>query len=92
MAKKKSKNVCGPCALNVKAAAIASGTIFGIGFMILGWIAASGYGAEIVNLFGSFYIGYNPGFFGGIIGGVYSFIDWGIAGALVAWLYNKINK
>jgi hypothetical protein len=29
---------------------------------------------------------------GSVIGAAYGFVDWGIAGAIFAWLYNKINK
>jgi hypothetical protein len=29
---------------------------------------------------------------GSLIGAVWGFFDWGIAGVIFAWLYNKINK
>jgi hypothetical protein len=29
---------------------------------------------------------------GSIIGAVWGFVDWGIAGVIFAWLYNKINN
>ena len=29
---------------------------------------------------------------GSVIGAAYGFVDWGIAGAIFVWLYNKINK
>jgi hypothetical protein len=29
---------------------------------------------------------------GSIIGAAWGFVDWGIAGVIFAWLYNKINN
>jgi hypothetical protein len=29
---------------------------------------------------------------GSLVGAVWGFFDWGIAGVIFAWLYNKINK
>jgi hypothetical protein len=29
---------------------------------------------------------------GSVIGAVWGFVDWGIAGVIFAWLYNKINN
>ena len=38
------------------------------------------------------YIGYSFTPMGSIIGALWGFVDWGIAGAIFAWLYNWINK
>ena len=37
-------------------------------------------------------IGYSFTLLGSVIGTAWSFVDWGIAGVIFAWLYNKINK
>lgn len=44
------------------------------------------------TLFERIYYGYSFTPMGSIIGAVWGFVDWGIAGAIFAWLYNKINK
>jgi len=38
------------------------------------------------------YIGYSFTPIGSVIGAAWGFVDWGIAGAIFAWLYNLINK
>ena len=44
------------------------------------------------TLFESIYIGYSYTTLGSVIGAAYGFVDFGIAGAIFAWLYNWINK
>jgi len=78
--------------LNAKALAIAIGTVWGAYAMFTGWMAAYGWGAELVNTIGTLYIGYAPGFLGGIIGGIWGFVDGAIAGLVIAFLYNRIAK
>jgi len=43
-------------------------------------------------LFERIYIGYSYTPLGSVIGAAYGFVDFGIAGAIFAWLYNWINK
>ena len=38
------------------------------------------------------YIGYSFTPLGSVIGAAWGFVDWGIAGVIFAWLYNKINN
>lgn len=76
--------------INVWKFALAWGISFGIYFMVLGWIAAFGWGVKIVDVVSSLYVGYGPSFLGGIIGGVYAFIDWAIGIAIVGWIYNAL--
>ena len=76
--------------LNVLKFALAWGITFGVYLMVLGWVAMSGWGADIVNLISTVYIGYAPTFLGGVIGGIWAFFDWGIGMAIVAWLYNAM--
>jgi len=40
----------------------------------------------------SVYLGYTPTVLGSIIGGIWGFVDAGIGGLLLAWLYNKFLK
>jgi hypothetical protein len=73
---------------SVKGLALGAGVLWGLSMLILGWIAASGWGKEFVNVLGSFYIGFQPGFVGGIIGGIWGFCDGAIGGGLLALFYN----
>jgi len=45
-----------------------------------------------VTLFERIYIGYSFTPIGSVIGAVWGFVDWGIAGIIFGWLYNKINN
>ncbi len=74
--------------LNVKAFTLAWGISCGIGFLFLGWVAILGWGAQIVDLMSSLYIGYAPTFLGGIIGGIWAFFDWGIGALIFVLIYN----
>ena len=53
--------------------AIAWGVSFGVYALFLGWVSVSGWGEGIVYGLSSLYIGYEPGFLGGIIGGIWAF-------------------
>lgn len=50
------------------------------------------WGTAFVELLSSLYIGYKATFLGSIIGATWGFIDAGIGGAIVGWLYNKLAK
>ena len=79
--------------LNVKAFGLAVGIVWGVGMFVLGIIAmAFGYGDRFVEILSSLYIGYKATFLGSIVGAVWGFIDAGIGGIIVAWLYNKFAK
>jgi hypothetical protein len=77
---------------NIKALAVAIGVLWAIYVLLLGWIAAFGWGREMVTVLSSLYIGYKPTFVGGIIGGIWAFVDGAIAGAIIAWVYNLVAK
>jgi len=68
--------------------AAATGAVWGGGVLLLGWAAAFGWGAMLVEALASLYIGYGASFLGGIIGGLWAFVDGAIAGALIAAIYN----
>ena len=79
--------------LIVKAFGLAVGIVWGVGMFVLGIIAmAFGYGDRFVEILSSLYIGYKATFLGSIVGAVWGFIDAGIGGIIVAWLYNKFAK
>lgn len=78
--------------MNVRSFALAGGLVWGFGVMVLGWMAAFGWGGSLAGVLASLYVGYGPSFVGGIIGGVYGFFDGLIALALIAWLYNVFSQ
>ncbi len=78
--------------LDVKGLALSLGILWGAVTLLIGLVAITGYGLEWVELLSKVYIGYEATFIGSIIGGIYGFIDAGIAGALIAFLYNKFSK
>ena len=78
--------------LNVKALALAFGIAWGIGMLLSGLMAMSGWAARFVGVMSSVYIGFKPTLLGSLIGGVWGFFDGLIGGAIVAILYNKLAK
>ena len=68
--------------------------IFGAGTMCLlaWWLILTGNAEGPTTLFERIYIGYSYTPLGSVIGAAYGFVDFGIAGAIFAWLYNWINK
>ena len=57
---------------------------------VLGLMAGLfGWGVPAVAVLSTLYIGYSPTFVGSVAGGVWAFVDGFIAGALIAWLYNR---
>lgn len=79
--------------LDVKAFGIACGIVWGAAMLILGLMNTfSGWGAGIEKAMATLYIGYKPTVVGSIIGGIWGFVDAGIGGIVLAWLYNKLQK
>ena len=76
--------------INIKGAALAFGISWGLIVMSAGWLAITGWGAAIVDVFASLYIGYSASFLGGVIGFIWGFVDGAIFGALVAAIYNIV--
>ena len=59
--------------------------------LFFAWIAAmSGHGMEIIDQYGSFYLGYASSLVGGLIGAVWGLITGFITGALIGFFYNYI--
>ena len=67
----------------------AIGLVWGAGVLFAGFMAMTGYGAVFVNALGSVYIGYGASVVGAVIGAVWALIDGFVAGALIAWVYNR---
>ena len=61
-------------------------------FLLVWWLILTGNAEGPVTLFERIYIGYSFTPKGSIIGAAWGFVDWGIAGVIFAWLYNKINN
>lgn len=76
---------------NVNAFGLTLGIVWGAASLILGLLAMSGYGADMVAGLGKVYIGYEATVVGALIGGVWGFIDAYIGGIVIAWLYNKLS-
>ena len=79
--------------LSIRACGLTLG-IFGAGtmFLLAWWLILTGNAEGPTTLFERIYIGYSFTPLGSIIGAVWGFVDWGIAGAIFAWLYNWISK
>ncbi len=79
--------------LNVKALALASGLIWGLGLFGLTWwvIAFEGAeAAEYTTMIGRVYRGFSFTAAGSFIGLAWGFADGLIGGAIFAWLYNLL--
>jgi len=76
--------------LNIKATALASGILWGMGllFLVL-WTMFMNTPSDIIIFLSNYYIGLNISLLGSLIGFFWAFLDGAFAGALFAWLYNK---
>lgn len=74
--------------LSFKGLAFGLGTTWGLSVLFLGWISSFGWGTGLVSSLSTLYIGLKPTFFGGIIGGIWAFVDGAIGGLLIAYFYN----
>ena len=61
-------------------------------FFLAWWLILTGNAEGPPTLFERVYVGYSFTPMGSVIGAAWGFVDWGIAGAIFAWLYNWINK
>lgn len=76
--------------LNTKSFALAFGVITGLWMFAIAFIAmATGWGSELVRLYGSLFAGYGATLGGAIAGLVWGFVYGGVFGWLIAWLYNR---
>ena len=79
--------------MSIRALALTAG-IFGAAtmFILAWWLILTGNAEGPPTLFERIYIGYSYTPIGSVIGAAWGFVDWGITGAIFAWLYNKIKK
>lgn len=74
-------------ALGLTAAIFGSFTMFFLAW----WMILTGNTEGPTTLFERIYLGYSFTPVGSVIGALWGFIDFGIAGVIFAWLYNFIN-
>jgi len=79
--------------MSIRAFALTTG-IFGAAsmFFLSWWLILIGNAEGPATLFERVYIGYSFTPMGSVIGALWGFVDFGIAGAIFAWLYNKIKN
>ena len=79
--------------MSIRAFALTTG-IFGAAtmFFLSWWLILIGNAEGPVTLLERIYIGYSFTPIGSVIGALWGFVDFGIAGAIFAWLYNKIKN
>lgn len=80
--------------LNVKGLALTLGLVWGIlGMFLVGLcnVIWPTYGAAFLEVMASVYPGYHgtPSFGQVIVGTLYGIVDGAVAGAIVAWVYNR---
>jgi len=79
--------------LSIRSVALTTGILGASAmFLLAWWLIIIGNAEGPITLFERLYIGYSFTPLGSVIGAVWGFVDWGIAGAIFAWLYNWINK
>jgi hypothetical protein len=83
--------------LDIKAMSITVGLIWGVLAMFLVGVTNliwSAYGRAFLEVMASIYPGYTatPSFGQVILGTLYGLVDGAIAGAVLAWLYNRFAK
>ena len=78
--------------LNVRALTLSVALLWGGSMMIIAWIATLGWLTEYVTFLSHGYIGYRPGFLGGLIGGAWGAIDGAIGALALGLLYNYFSS
>ncbi len=71
---------------------IAIGVLWAAYVFFAGIFAMFDWGVALVNVLGSFYLGYDGSILGAIIGAVWAFVDGLVAGAVIAWIYNMVAQ
>lgn len=71
---------------------VAIGIVWAISCFVAGITAIFGWGNTLVEVIGSFYIGYEPTFGGAILGAIWGFVDGFIGGALIAFFYDLVTR
>ena len=78
--------------LSVRAFALASGIIWGLGLLLVVLLAmlSDGYGEAFLRVISSVYVGVVVSAKGALLALLWGFADGFICGAVFAWLYNKL--
>lgn len=70
---------------------IAFGIVYALVFFLYGALAALfGWGHELAQIIGSFYVGFAPTLVGAVFGAVWGFVVGFVFFALGAWIYNSL--
>ena len=79
--------------LSIRSVALTLGVMGGASmFLLAWWLIIIGNAEGPTTLLERMYIGYSFTPLGSVIGAIWGFVDFGIGGAIFAWLYNLINK
>ena len=79
--------------LSIRSVALNLGIVGGVSmFLLAWWLIIIGNAEGPTTLLERMYIGYSFTPLGSVIGAIWGFVDFGIGGAIFAWLYNLINK
>ena len=79
--------------LSIRSVALTLGIVGGASmFLLAWWLIIIGNAEGPTTLLERMYVGYSFTPLGSIIGAIWGFVDFGIGGAIFAWLYNLINK
>lgn len=79
--------------LDAKALGLALGIVWSASLVVMAVLVITiNYGAPFVDAMSKFYLGYDTTARGIVIGAIWGFLDAGIGGLVIAWLYNKLAK
>ena len=79
--------------LSIRSVALTLGIVGGASmFLLAWWLIIIGNAEGPTTLLERMYVGYSFTPLGSVIGAIWGFVDFGIGGAIFAWLYNLINK
>jgi hypothetical protein len=77
--------------LDIRAFALTTGILWGLGLFFLTWWVIGFEGASHdPTLIGRIYRGYDLSPVGSLFGLVWGFVDGAVGGAIFAWLYNRL--
>ena len=79
--------------MSIRSVALTAGILGAMAmFFLAWWLIIIGETQGPITLLERMYIGYSFTPLGSVIGAIWGFVDFGIGGAIFAWLYNLINK
>ncbi len=79
--------------LNPKALGISAGIIAAVAVFVMTLLAAAtGYSSAMMNMYASIHPFYAVSVAGAVLGLIYGFVCWFVAGYALAWLYNRLEK